>query len=70
MEEMVFKLGIEGLIGSVIGKPILTIRQENMGQARHMELIFIESIIYLNIYCFLKANTKKKPGPFKNCMYI
>ena len=51
MEEMVFKLGIEGLIGSVIGKPILTIRQENMGQARHMELIFIESIIYLNIYC-------------------
>lgn len=51
MEETVFKLGIEGLIGSVIGKPILSIRQENMGQARHMELIFIESIIYLNIYC-------------------
>ena len=34
MEEMVFKLGIEGLIGSVIGKPILTIRQENMEQVR------------------------------------
>lgn len=52
MEEMVFKLGIEGLIGSMIGKPTVSIRQENMGQARHMELIFIESTIYLNIYCF------------------
>lgn len=52
MEEMVFKLGTEGLTGSMIWKPVLSIRQENMGQARHMELIFIESIICLNVYCF------------------